>query len=566
MKYKQTRTREMEETILETVLKNRKIKSIGDYLKTGSEHGLDYTLLDNFDVVQREVEELMMNNAKLGGVVDCDVDGFTSMAVWVQYIRSLREDVDFKLFFHSGKQHGLTAEIMEQIAESGIDALFVLDAGSGDILEHEALATKGIKVFVFDHHEVEEKSDHAVVVNNQTSEGYDNKALSGVGVTYRMCQALDQWIGTCEADKFLDLVALGNIADGMNLHNLDTRYLVQQGLNNINNTLMNCIIQKQSFVMNGRVNITTVGWNVAPMLNAVIRVGSMEDKMMLFNGFLSDDVDYCMEVVAMCQRVQRQQNNNVKKNVPVIEKLIEEQGMAQENVIMVDVTGILDRTLVGLVANKLLSAYKRPIILLQERNEETEVLAGSVRVPRDVKYFKNTCSSLNLFNFCEGHQNAFGCSVDKDKVETVKELLNTKLEGIQIDPEPTHQVDAIIPYGALKDKDILEIGQLADLWGNGINEPLFVIKGIKMDSREIGLVGKNNTIRFEKGSFTFVKFFTNRDAWETMCCRDGDDFEMPKSIVMDIVCKFKANEWMGRTKPQLEIVDFESAVDEYDFF
>lgn len=566
MKYKLSKPQEIGDSLINVVFKNRKIKDVMDYLETGKEHDLGYCYLDNIEWAQEVIEEAIIENKKIGLVVDCDVDGYTSSAIWYKYLKSLRPDLEIILFFHTGKQHGLSDDVMPLINESDVDVLFVLDAGSSDFRQHEELANRGIQVIVFDHHETEEESANALVINNQLSDEYTNKQLSGAGVTFRVCQALDSWIGTTDAEQFLDLVALGNIADGMNMMNLDVRYLVQQGLANINNTLMKCIIQKQAFAMQNKVNITTIGWNVAPMLNAVIRVGTQEDKEMLFRGFISDDVDFCMEVVNMCLRVQRQQNANVKKVVPKIEALIEESNLHQNKVIMIDATGIIDHNITGLVANKLLSIYKRPILLLQDREGEEGVLAGSVRAPREVFGFKNLCVSLDKFIFCEGHQNAFGCSLHKDKVAEITDILNNKLSKITIDEEPTHVVDAIMSYGALKVNDVMTIGSLSDLWGNGISEPLFVIKGIKMNTRDINLAGKNNTIIFNKGDFSFVKFFTNRAQWEEMCIFKEDDFDMEKSIEMDIVCKFKVNEWNGRVKPQLEIVDFISKEDELDFF
>lgn len=566
MKYKVIRALEIGENIVSAVLKNRKIKDVMDYLHTGEEHDLGYCELENIEWAQETIEKALLQNKKIGLVVDCDVDGYTSSAIWYQYLKGISEDIDITLFFHTGKQHGLSDDVMPLIRESDVEVLFVLDAGSNDFKQHEELSEMGIQVIVFDHHETDEESSDAIIVNNQLSDRYVNKQLSGAGVTYRVCQAVDDWIGTIHSDDYLDLVALGNIADGMNMMNLDTRYLVQKGLANINNTLMKCIIQKQSFSMQNKVNITTIGWNVAPMLNAVIRVGTQEDKEMLFKGFISDDEEFCMEVVNMCLRVQRQQNANVKKVVPKIEALVEELNLHQNKVIMINATGIIDHNITGLVANKLLSIYKRPIILLQEKKGDEEILTGSVRAPREVGGFKNLCVSLDKFIYCEGHQNAFGCSVHIGDIETITESLNKKLTSLKVDDKPTHSVDAVIQYGALKVNDIMEIGNLADLWGNGVSEPLFVVKGIKMNTRDIRLAGKNNTIMFSKGDFSFVKFFTNRTQWEEMCTITEDDFDMEKNVVIDVICKFKINEWMGRVKPQLEIIDFASQEDDLDFF
>lgn len=565
MKYKVITPTEMNEKPLERVLKNRRIKDVQSYLQTSVEHAIPYACLRNIEKVAERIEEAFMNGDVIGLLVDCDVDGYTSASMFYKYIKAINGAVQIKLFFHDGKQHGLSYDVIDEIRQSGVELLVVPDAGSGDYEELEELS-RIMDIIVIDHHEVEKESEHAIVVNNQLSDTYSNKQLSGAGVMFKVCQCLDDYFDVVGgADNLLDLCALGNIADGMNMNNLDVRFLAQQGMKNIQNTLMQCIIQKQAFSMGNRINITTIGWNVAPMLNAVIRIGSKEEKQQLFQGLLSDDAEFCMDVVNMCLKIQRRQNTAVKKLVPILQAMIEEQGLDKNKVILLDVTGQGDRETIGLVANKLLNTYKRPIMLLHELSTDNNIISGSVRCPREIPLFKSTCIKTEEFIFCEGHQNAFGCSIRKENVANAVSKLNEALTGVELDAEPTYAVDMVIPYGALKNSDIYEIGELADLWGNGINEPLFAVKGIKMDAKNIRLAGKNNTIMFSKGDFSFVKFFTNLATWEEMTM--ADDFEIgSKTVILDIVCKFKINEWQGHSKPQIEIIDFNVKEDSLPFF
>ena len=562
MKYKVIKPTLMDETPLERVLKNRQIADLQLYLQTPEQYSLPYNTLRNIDKVVKRIQEAFENGDVIGLLVDCDVDGYTSASMIYKYITALNGAVQIKLFFHEGKQHGLSWDVIDQIRESGVDLLIIPDAASSDYEELEEL-DKIMDIIVLDHHETEEESEHAIVVNNQLSPLYKNKQLSGAGVVYRVCQAMDDYFGVNMAEYLLDLCALGNIADGMAMNNLDVRYLVQQGVKNVNNTLMQCIIEKQSKSMNNRVNITTVGWNVAPMLNAVIRIGTQEEKQQLFEGFLSDDEEFCMEVVNMCIKVQRKQSAMVKKLVPVLKDMIEQQQLLKNKVIILDVTGQGDKEIIGLVANKLLSEYERPIMLLHEVTNNNNIISGSVRSPRELTMFKNTCMKTGEFIFCEGHQNAFGCSIQKDKVASATAKLNQALESENLDSEVAHAVDMVIPYGALRKSDVFAIGELGDLWGNGVSEPLFVIKGIKMNADHIKLVGNNNTITFSKSEFSFVKFFTNADTWRDMTMANTGS---SKNVVLDVVCKFKINEWGGNVKPQLEIIDFNVTEDDLAFF
>lgn len=564
MKYRVIAPTGIGEKPIERVLKNRRITDVKKYLHTPSDCSIPWACLRNIEKIAERIEQAFGDGDVIGLLVDCDVDGYTSSAMLYKYITWLNGAVQIRLFFHEGKQHGLSYDVIDEIKQSGVDLLIIPDAGSADFEELEEVS-KLMDIIVIDHHEVEEESKHAIVVNNQLSPKYKNKQLSGAGVAYRVCQCLDDYFGVQGADYLLDLSALGNIADGMNMNNLDVRYLAQQGMQNINNTLIQCIIQKQAYSMNNKVNITTIGWNVAPMLNAVIRIGSQEEKEQLFKGFLSDDEEYCVEVVNMCLKVQRRQNTAVKKLVPILQGMIEEQGLSDNKVIILDATGQGDRETIGLVANKLLNTYKRPIMLLHELTDKPHIISGSVRCPREISMFKSTCVKTGEFVFCEGHQNAFGCSICKDNVPNAIEKLNEALKDVEFEADSTYAVDMVIPYGALRNSDVFEIGELADLWGNGVDEPLFVVKGIKMDSKNIRLAGKNNTIMFSKNDFNFVKFFTNMATWEEMTmANDFDDGS--KSIILDVVCKFKINEWQGNIKPQIEIIDFNVKEDGIPFF
>src|SRR5205085_11494007 len=111
-----------------------------------------------------------------------------------------------------------------------INLVIVPDAGSNQFKEHKQLKERNIDVIVLDHHECNEESGDAIVVNSQLSPDYPNKQFSGVGITYKFCKALDDKLGIKHADEYLDLVAIGNVADSQDMRSLETRYFVLKGL------------------------------------------------------------------------------------------------------------------------------------------------------------------------------------------------------------------------------------------------------------------------------------------------------------------------------------------------
>ena len=135
---------------------------------------------------------------------------------------------------------------------------------------------------------------NTIVVNNQLSENYSNKSLCGAGVTYEFLRALDEHYWQDFAENFIDLNAFGNISDVMDLRNPSTRYYVNRGLQNIKNKALNAMIQAQAYSMHNEVNIHNISWYVTPIFNAMIRIGSFEERDLLFRAFINDykEFDY----------------------------------------------------------------------------------------------------------------------------------------------------------------------------------------------------------------------------------------------------------------------------------
>ena len=149
------------------------------------------------------------------------------------------------------------------------------------------LKEHGKDVVVIDHHEAERYSENAIVVNNQLSERYPNKSLCGAGVVYKLLMVLDEKILRPDkagyAKHFIDLCALANIADCMSMKAPETRYYIVEGLKQINNEGFKALIDQQSFSLfkeNDTLNYISIAFYIAPLINAVIRVGTMKEKEM----------------------------------------------------------------------------------------------------------------------------------------------------------------------------------------------------------------------------------------------------------------------------------------------
>ena len=276
----------VELTAVERVLSNRGImpSEIKHYLHTTDEDILSPTLIANIDAGVKMLVRHIAQNDRVLLQIDSDCDGYTSAAVLMNYLNCLfpsfvQNNIIYRI--HTGKQHGI---ILDTIP-ADVKLVIAPDSSSNDYEEHAALAAKGVDVLVIDHHEAEKVSENACIINNQLCD-YPTKSLSGVGMVYKFCSRIDEFMNVDYADQFLDLVALGLIADMMDLRDFETRHLITRGLENIRNPYFHGMIKKNEFSLRDGVTPIGVAFYIAPYVNATIRMGDFDEKMMLFESML----------------------------------------------------------------------------------------------------------------------------------------------------------------------------------------------------------------------------------------------------------------------------------------
>lgn len=243
MKYIKKTSKNIESNFLEELLYDRGIitsENKEKFLQPTIENELSPMLLDNIVEAADLLEYHLKNGSKIYLIVDSDVDGFVSSSALYNYIMENYKQIypNFKIKCHipSGKEHGLETLMKDLSIEKKYDLILLPDAGSNDVEEHKILHEMGYDIICLDHHLVTKISKDAIIVNNQSSEKYDNKSLCGAGVVYKFLEVLDNRNGWKSAQKYLDIVSLGLVADVMNLTTLENRWLCSCGLSHISNS------------------------------------------------------------------------------------------------------------------------------------------------------------------------------------------------------------------------------------------------------------------------------------------------------------------------------------------
>jgi single-stranded-DNA-specific exonuclease len=541
---------------IKTILNNRGITDIEKFLNLDESVVNDWRLLKN---IEKAVDCLLTHIKAKSNIfvqVDSDADGYTSSAILINYLKSIFPNINIKWELQEGKEHGI---ILDKVP-SETNLIIVPDSGSNQYEIHSTLKKRGIDVIILDHHECEKESEDAIVVNNQLSPEYPNKNFSGAGIVYKFCKAIDEHLGINKADYFLDLVAVGNIGDVMDMRELETRYYVLKGLKNINNSFIQALLKQQEYSIKGVVNITSIAFYIVPLINAAIRVGDKEDKVDMMKSFLESnetvfnqkkDINETIQAATARRlyNLKNKQNRLRDKGVELIEKRIEEKGLLSNKVLIVNVTNILDKNLTGLVATQISNKYKRPVLLIRQKDNST-IFGGSARGYEKgvLKDFKQFLQDIDKFIFCEGHKNAFGFEIEAEKLIEVNNIINDLLKNVEIDVDE-YEVDFIIPLEKLNPEIIYSIHKLRDIWGNNIEEPLIAVTNITVNKDDMQLLGKNkNTFKFKCRDIEFIKFNYNEETFNKLF--NGECF------VMEIVGRCSVNQWDGKEIPQFIIEDF----------
>ena len=501
-------------------------------------------------------------------IVDCDCDGATSAALIFNYLFILFPawvTNHLKWRMHSGKQHGLN-DHMDYIREQNYRYKLILcpDSSSNDYDEHEELFNHNTNVLVLDHHNAPKISEWACVINNQLSD-YPNKFLSGVGVTWQFCRKIDELLNTTYSNNFLDLVALGNLADVMSLKAIETKHLIHTGLRdeNILNPFIFELAKKNKYSLGEVITPMGAAFYIAPFINAMMRSGTLEEKKLMFSAMLTKDAFNIVpstkrgcigqtetlveQAVRTCVNVKNRQSRAVESGMEFLERQIQENNMLQHKVLLFLLNGEeIDSAIRGLAANKIANKYQRPCCVLSLKDG---CYQGSARgyERTGIKNFAKLCEDSKSIDYVIGHENAFGISIPQDKVEQYMEYMDDVLKNQS--SEPIYLVDYIFskPNGEI----ILSIANFSYLWGKDIEESLVALENITISSKDIQLLSKdkNPTLRIKCGDIELMKFKSCEEEYNSLIEKGN--------VTLNIVGKCNKNEWGGNTKPQILIEDYE---------
>lgn len=558
---------------IEKILVNRGIaqKDVIHYLHTTENDVIDYLKLKNIQKGADILRKHINLKSHILVVVDSDVDGFASSAILLNYLHDAygEEIIDrIDYFLHTGKQHGL--EDCIEIAKS-YNLVIVPDAGSNDYKEHEELRRAGIDVLVLDHHETEQESAYACIINNQL-DNYPNKTLSGGGVVYKFCCYLDSLEGTDYAKKYIDLCSLALISDMMDLRAFETKYFVDEGLKNISSSFIKIMHDKARYKIGDNLTPIGVAFYITPAINATIRVGTQEEKEILFKALLHYEAGKLIpstkrgckgqkellvdQACRNCTNIKNRQTKDRDKALSYVEELIQEQNLNIDKILMIKLSenGKVPKNITGLIANQLMSKYQKPVLLLHKRENEGHITwegSGRNYGKSDFEDFRGFIADSGHALYAQGHASAFGTGFSDDEIVDFKLYSNNKLANYNF--QPCYLVDFLYQEDNVLEDDILEIASFSNIYGQCVDEPFVAIENIKVTKDNLKLLSadKNPTLKITlSNGIDLIKFGSSKEEYESLLSSFG-------YIKINVVGRCGQNNWMGNISAQILVEDYE---------
>ena len=475
----------LESDIFDTIMQQRGIEDVEHFLNPTEKDMLPLKNLVNirkaYDILMHHID----NKNDILLLADTDTDGITSGTIMARYLRSM--GVECTTLINEGKAHGLLGQDLDRF--NGADLLIIVDSLDANTEHYSKLKEQGMDIIVLDHHAVNPDvpyDDYITLVTSQIN--YDNPALSGAGVVWKFCKYIDEQELTDYVDELVDLAACGLVADMVDMTNMENRYIVSKGLEKINNPALKKIIGSYEF------NSTAIAFSVAPLVNAANRLNKNEYAL---NTFLSDDNKEVLSNMKILKQCKEDQNNIISELIQDIIKQCDKQ--LDKKMITVFIES--EFGIAGLIGNKILEKYQRPLLILKDCGD---IYSGSMR-SIGVEDFRQMCEDSGLAE-AKGHESASGITIKKCDFEKFCEYIEKELS--QVDFSIEVDVDIKINVNDITRSLVDKIKSIDRVSGTGFKPIKCLVEG--MTNYEVGQMSDYKHLVLKPNDYTqFIKWNFN---------------------------------------------------------
>jgi single-stranded-DNA-specific exonuclease len=520
------------------------------FLKAEPDFDTDPFQMTGMDAAVERIHYSLDHSEPIAIYGDYDVDGVTSTALLVDVLNALGADVRGYIPNRFDEGYGLNNEALSALKDDGVGLVISVDCGIRSPDEALHARTIGLDLVITDHHHPSEgplPPARAVINPKQPGDLYPDKDLAGVGIAYKLAEALvsnQQPKNDFQLASLLDLVALGTVADLAPLVG-ENRFLVRRGLRQMRETTRQGLFSLAAVAELNlpKVNATDIGFRLGPRLNAA---GRLDEALAAYELLTTTDVFKAGQLAQQLE-VQNRERQRITREMQTMAEALALDG-EKDAFLLFAAHESFNAGVVGLAASRLTETYYRPAIVA---HIDTDTTRGSCRsIPEfHITDALDKCADLLVRH--GGHAAAAGFTVENNKLdELVSRLKSIAREQLsEQDLRPTLTADAEIPLVEVC-PELLNNLKYLEPTGYGNPDAVFVSREVKVrHARTVGADGKHLKMYLED---------------EGGASHDAIGFrlghlqpELPEYV--DIMYTYEINEYNGRVNYQLNLKDVKAA-------
>ena len=501
---------------------------------------VDPFLMTDMDLAARRVRQALQRSEKIAVFGDYDVDGITATCLLTSFLRSLGGNVISYIPGRLEEGYGLNPIAIRQLHSEGVKLIVTVDCGITAVEEAQLCKQLGMDLVITDHHECKEQLPEAVAVvdPHRPDGGYPHKNLSGVGVAFKLAAALS---GDQEAvlQEYADMVCLGTVADVMPLVG-ENRVFVARGLQLLRHTRRPGIaaLMKESGCDSDNVNAMSIGFMLAPRINAAGRMGQIELAVDLF---LTDDADkaaYLAQSLCELNRQRQQVESDIYRQAVQMLPI----GSTPEAIVLADERW--HQGVVGIVASRIAEEYCCPTFLICLDGDHGK---ASSRSFGGFNLFQALKTHSHLLESYGGHELAAGFTIHRSQIDAFREAVCRDARQYYAESGQRTVLDIDCAVTA----DLLSVGSIDALsalepCGNGCPKPVLMLEKLVVD--RLALVGNSRHMR--------LRLKQGHHLLGAICfCATTDTFPIQPGDIVDVAFQPQVNGFRGVRSVQLNVQD-----------
>ena len=500
----------------------------------------DPFLLGDMAPAVARVRRAIENNERMAVFGDYDVDGITATCLLTDFLRKQGADCLSYIPGRLEEGYGLNPIAIRQLREEQVKLIITVDCGITAVEEAALCRELGLDLVITDHHECKEQLPQAVAIvdPHKPGDGYPHQNLSGVAVAFKLACAL---CGNAQAvlDEYADMVCLGTVADVIPLVG-ENRVFVSRGLEALKHTKRPGLaaLMAECGCAQGEITSSTIGYMLAPRINAAGRMGQVD---LAIDLFLTQEEDHARSVAAQLCALNRQRQQ-IESDIYRQAIAMLPEGAPPEAIVLADEHW--HQGVVGIVASRIAEEFACPAFLICLDGEHGK---ASSRSHGGFNLFASLRELSPLLESYGGHELAAGFTIQKDNIDAFRTQVCAMAASYFADGThvSTLDLDCAVPPEMLTIPEIESLNILEPC-GSGCPKPQLMMTGLTIERIQSVGGGRHMRLRLRRGHYSLNAIFFSADPVSAGVAT-GD--------VVDVAFHPQINEFRGERSVQLNVVD-----------